>query len=57
MAMHPEVERAVDDILNEAIIVEEKEKIAERQADQQERAAAQGSMNMEPEQPEQGAPQ
>lgn len=35
-------------------IEEEKEKIAERQADQQERAAAQGSMNM---QPEQGAPQ
>ncbi len=38
-------------------IEQEKEKIAERQADQQERAAAQGSMNMEPEQPEQGAPQ
>ena len=29
MAMHPEVERAVDDILNEAIIVEEKEKIVQ----------------------------
>ena len=29
MSMHPEVERAVDDILNEAIIVEEKEKIVQ----------------------------
>lgn len=29
MAMHPEVEKAVDDILNEAIIVEEKEKIVQ----------------------------
>lgn len=29
MAMHPEVERAVDDIINEAIIVEDKEKIVQ----------------------------
>jgi hypothetical protein len=29
MSMHPEVERAVDDILNESIIVEEKEKIVQ----------------------------
>jgi len=38
-------------------IDEEKEKIAERQADQQERAAAQGSMNMQPEEQQNGAPQ
>jgi hypothetical protein len=29
MALHPEVEKAVDDVINEAIIVEEKEKIVE----------------------------
>ena len=29
MAMHPEVERAVDDIINEGIVVEEKEKIVQ----------------------------
>lgn len=29
MSMHPEVEKAVDDIINEAIIVEDKEKIVE----------------------------
>ena len=29
MSMHPEVERAVDDIINEAIIVEDKEKIVQ----------------------------
>lgn len=29
MAMHPEVERAVDDIINEAIIVEDKQKIVQ----------------------------
>lgn len=29
MAMHPEVEKAVDDIINEAIIVEDKEKIVQ----------------------------
>jgi hypothetical protein len=51
--------RQTDDDIEEIDkeIEEEKEKIAERQADQQERAAAQGSMDMQPEQPEQGAPQ
>lgn len=29
MALHPEVEKAVDDVINEAIIVEDKEKIVE----------------------------
>jgi hypothetical protein len=29
MSMHPEVERAIDDILNEAIVVQEKEKIVQ----------------------------
>ena len=29
MAMHPEVEKAVDDVINEAIIVEDKEKIVQ----------------------------
>jgi len=38
-------------------IEEEKEKIAERQADQQERAAAQGSMNMQPDEQQDGAQQ